>query len=222
MNAIEIIGFLIVSLVSTFVSIKLAARESALYKLNVREMGLVYFLSVLFTTWILWSRWGSNNFYAIGLFTICFSVLSVSFYIDIKLQELPDVITIIVLLCVVGLLAQPSVLHLGWKSFLMRFLLASSITAVCFVFSVKTENLGMGDVKLLFPMLLLIGVDTNILTGGYKIIYYLYNVLMPAFVVSLAYLAIHRSRNLKIAFGPFMILGFVLTFSVLPVSIFML
>lgn len=174
---------------------------------------------MLFTSWVIYSRWGSTNLYALILFTICFSVLSVSFYIDIKLQELPDIVTILVLVCVFALLMQPTILEQGLVNFLYRFLLAAGFTFLCFIFSVKTENLGMGDVKLLFPMLLLIGIDQNALTGGYKIIYYLYNVLSPAFVVSLITLMVYKKRDKMIAFGPFMILGFVLTFSLMPTSI---
>lgn len=146
------------------------------------------------------------------ILNICFSALSVSFYIDAKLQELPDRITLLVLVCAVLLLLQPHVLAEGIEAFASRFVLATVITLLAFVFSVKTENLGMGDVKLLFPVLLMIGTN--------KAIFYAYNVLIPAFIISILYLIIKRGKDLKIAFGPFLIIGFVLTFSVFPQSIF--
>lgn len=222
MKLYVIFSLIAASLLSTMVSIYLSQRESKQYSLNVREKALVYFLSLMFTSWVIISRWETNNLYAVVLLTICFSVLSVSFYIDVKLQELPDSVTAIVLLCVFALLAQPGIIALGWINFFYRILFASVVTFICFIFSVKTENLGMGDVKLLFPMLLLIGIDTNVLTGGYKFIYYLYNVLTPAFIVSLIVLIVTKKKDKMIAFGPFMILGFVLTFSIFPISIFAL
>lgn len=147
------------------------------------------------------------------LLNVCFSVLAVSFYIDIKLQELPDRITLIVMLATILILLQPTVIAYGWGVFSARFVLATVITGASFVFSIKTENLGMGDVKLLFPMLLLIGTS--------KIVVYLYNVLVPAFVVGIVVLLVKKDKNLKIAFGPFLILGFVLSFSIFPTLFFM-
>lgn len=222
MKLYVILSLIAASLISTFLSIYLSKRESEQYSLNVREQILVYCLSLMFTSWVIISRWETSNLYAVILLTICFSVLSISFYIDAKLQELPDCVTAIVLLCVFALLAQPGIIALGWINFFYRILFASIVTFICFIFSIKTENLGMGDVKLLFPMLLLMGIDTSVLTGGYKFIYYLYNVLTPAFVVGLIVLLITKKKDMKIAFGPFMILGFVLTFSILPISIFAL
>lgn len=217
----KIVILFLTSIALTCISIALVARESRQYVLNLHEMGLVFFLSIMFTVWLIIANWNASNWYAVLILDICFSVLGVSFYIDLKLQELPDVVSIIVLACVVLLLVQPQVLAQGWQSFGNRFLMAATITAICFVFSIKTENLGMGDVKLLFPMLLMIGLDRSGSLQGYKIIYYLYNVLIPAFVVSIGYLVIYKNKNIKIAFGPYLILGFVLTFSVFPTSIFL-
>lgn len=211
-DIIKMIIFILTSLVFSSIAISLAAKESKEYVLNTKETLIVFFIAIMFGVWLILGNWNVSNWTAIMILNACFAVLSVSFYIDAKLQELPDRITILVLVAAGLLLLQPEVLKEGIGAFSSRFVLASVVTAAAFVFSIKTENLGMGDVKLLFPILLLVGTN--------KIIFYTYNVLIPAFIVSLIYLAIKRGKDLKIAFGPFLIVGFVLTFSVFPESIF--
>lgn len=209
---LQLIIFLLTAVVFAFIGISVAAKESKDYVLNTKETAIVFFIAIMFSVWLIIANWGVTLWIPIMILNICFSVLSVSFYIDAKLQELPDRITLIVLVCAVLLLLQPHVLKEGVQLYSSRFVLATVVTLLSFVFSIKTENLGMGDVKLLFPILLMVGMS--------KAIVYTYNVLIPAFIVCLVYLAIKRGKNLKIAFGPFLIIGFVLTFSIFPNSIF--
>lgn len=213
LETVKLIIFVMMSLVFAFMAIAIAEKESKEYVLNGKEKGIVLFISTMFCVWLVLCNWNASNWYALMLLNVCFSVLAVSFYIDIKLQELPDRITLIVMIATILILLQPTVMAYGWGVFSSRFVLATLITGASFVFSIKTENLGMGDVKLLFPMLLLIGTS--------KIIVYLYNVLVPAFIVGIIVLLVKKDKGLKIAFGPFLILGFVLSFSIFPTLFFM-
>ena len=81
-----------------------------------------------------------------------------SLYINLKLKELPDSITAAVFINAFLFLFQSGAFSGDFISSLMRINIAAVVTSFAFVLAAESEYLKMGDVKLLFPIVLIISV----------------------------------------------------------------
>lgn len=87
--------------------------------------------------------------------------------------------------------------------FPLTALLTGIATVVCAFVAALGGGLGMGDVKLLFPLAVglgLLALDAVLLAA--------FVAILAGGLVAVAALIRHRRRNLQIAFGPFLLLGY--------------
>ncbi|OGK53421.1 hypothetical protein A3H78_02705 [Candidatus Roizmanbacteria bacterium RIFCSPLOWO2_02_FULL_36_11] len=132
------------------------------------------------------------------LIIICFFI--VIFFADLKYHIIPDEMTI--LLVLIGIILM--FLRQSFFDYFFGALLLSLIMYGIYAVT-KGRGMGFGDVKLAFPMGLILGIKSGFIA--------LYLSFIIGGFFSLLLIIIHK-RNLKskIAFGPFMIIGFALMF----------
>ena len=134
------------------------------------------------------------------LILILISALVVIFFSDLKYHIIPDEMTI--LLVIIGIMLI--FLRQSFFDYLFGALLLSLIMYGIYAVT-RGKGMGFGDVKLAFPMGLILGLKAGFIA--------LYLSFIIGGFFSLLLIIIHK-RNLKskIAFGPFMIIGFALMF----------
>lgn len=117
-------------------------------------------------------------------------------FIDLKLYIIPNRLNIILtFLGVVYLLCNLTL----WKDILLGGVILVVIFSVLFIFS--GGNLGMGDVKMSFPIGLFLGKG--------MLLTFLFSSFLSAAIISVALLLLRvLKKDDKIAFGPYMVVGF--------------
>ena len=133
----------------------------------------------------------SSNF----IFIVLFYLLLVVFIIDIENQIIPDTFSFLIFLG--GLLY-----FFSYEKILAGFLLSSVILFV--YIATKGRGMGLGDVKLTLGLGTWLG-----LSKGFT---FLFTSFLIGGIIALLLLLLGRAKmKTKIAFGPFLIIGFLLT-----------
>lgn len=157
-------------------------REVIAYLLTVVGM-----LGILYTYGV-----GFNSLFISLLTPIFISIL----FIDLKLYIIPNRLNaLLTALGVVYLLCNLAF----WQNILLGGVILVVVFSVLFIFS--GGNLGLGDVKMSFPMGLFLGKGL--------ILTFLFSSFLSAAIISIALLLLKvLKKDDKIAFGPYMVVGF--------------
>lgn len=130
-------------------------------------------------------------------------LLSVSVLTDYKMHELPDTISFVFFIIILTMLTVylPNTI---WDSLLRAVILTIVYTVMSYI-----GGLGFGDVKLLFPISMVLTwsrlADFWLISIGCALIH-----LIPRVILSLV--KRESLKGIKIAFGPYIIIGFFVTF----------
>lgn len=164
------------------------------YKFIKREY-IVSFLLCMVETCLLCQVKSDLTMGEMFFWLVPIAAYSISFMVDIKLKELPDSMTFLALITtLVWILCD------GWEQHTNEIIISLATTGFMFLFAYFTDGFGMGDIKLILPLMLMLPM-----TSYFNL--YL-SIFIPAAVYSLYLLIKNRRLHQRFAFGPFMILGF--------------
>lgn len=175
------------------------------YKMDKKYLSIIGILSIVFGAFIQYRLINIEMFANLNIFfqiivifmmAILAGVVSSSFIIDCLFRELPDENNFII-----GLMIFPISLYLfGYKVIFTAIILF----VVFFMFAILTGQLGMGDVKMMFFM------GLGFLPS--KIVSFIFITFFVASLFGIFKLIKTKfEKNQTIAFGPFLIIGFILT-----------
>lgn len=163
------------------------------YNYGKKREILAYFITAIGMLGIIYTYGVGFNSLFISLLTPIFvSIL----FIDLKLYIIPNRLNILLTsLGVVYLLFNLTF----WKNILLGGAILVVIFSVLFIFS--GGNLGMGDVKMSFPIGLFLGKNL--------LLTFLFSSFLSAAIISVVLLLLRvLKKDDKIAFGPYMVVGF--------------
>ncbi len=181
-----------------FLTIRLTEKEDIRYKLTIKERNLSLLLATASSILIYLTN-QNVTFFVLFLMVGIISTLSVSFFIDMKLKELPDCATILSLL-----LAIPFFLISNTSNWVVTIAAVVAVFVLLFLVCLFFIGIGFGDVKMWVPIGLFL-VPSAVL--GYWV-----NVYAIAIVYCIYLLVKTKDRKHQFPFGPFMIAGLLLIF----------
>ena len=173
-------------------------------KKNCRIANIIFYAMCIFVFFQLQPVGGFSNYYLMFLS----GILSISFFIDMKIQELPDLInaTFLVMTIILFILYVPQ--HL------LTAVILAIILTIPYAVMGYFGGLGFGDVKLLFPisMLYALSSTTTLYIADQFLEFWSYT-LIATFIYLVPMVVYNIVKNkpvkgIKFAFGPFIIIGF--------------
>ena len=182
-------------------------KEDERYTEELKKRGFLIFealfmMSFLFILNIFQNRNPGSDIFNICYLSIVAGLLSVSAYIDLKIQELPDFNTVAFLTITILLM----IIHKDDINITSQLLIVVISMVIYYIMS-YFGGLGFGDVKLLLPMM----ISLNLLE---VLNFWLYTLICAlVYVIPLAvYKKINKQniKGIKFAFGPYIIIGFIL------------
>lgn len=182
-------------------------KEDERYTEELKKRGFLIFealfmMSFLFILNIFQNRNPGSDIFNICYLSIVAGLLSVSAYIDLKIQELPDFNTVVFLTITILLM----IIHKDDINITSQLLIVVISMVIYYIMS-YFGGLGFGDVKLLLPMM----ISLNLLE---VLNFWLYTLICAlVYVIPLAvYKKINKQniKGIKFAFGPYIIIGFIL------------
>lgn len=184
---------MITSVIFWWLSVQLVKKEDERYTLSKQEKLYTLIMTLAFGFAI---NIVNHNVTLITLFlmTGVVAVLTPSFVIDLKMQELPDRATILALM-----LAIPFVWIVNGKTLLFTLGFTAIVALALFVICYFSGGIGFGDVKLIVPILFFV-------PQVYMINFWL-NAFICASLVAVGLFIKTKDKNLKFAFGPYLIIG---------------
>lgn len=197
-----IISYILSGVISVLISLYLKNKYDE-YKLTNKHLMFIFILGVIFNIvlnlklYVNYKSIESNIFSSLILnilLTVVASCLASSFMIDALFKELPDENNLImgVSLFIVSLIT------LDYKVILT----AIFIFIIFFTMSIVTNQFGMGDVKMMTMMGLGFNFD--------KILSFIFLSFLLASIYSLFKILFRKNKNNNIAFGPFLIISFLM------------
>ena len=197
-----IISYILSGVISVLISLYLKNKYDE-YKLTNKHLMFIFILGVIFNIvlnlklYVNYKSIESNIFSSLILnilLTIVASCLASSFMIDALFKELPDENNLImgVSLFIVSLII------LDYKVILT----AIFIFIIFFTMSIVTNQFGMGDVKMMTMMGLGFNFD--------KILNFIFVSFLLASIYSLFKILFRKNKDNNIAFGPFLIISFLM------------
>ena len=201
----------IVTVISTFVAMKVASKEDIRYTLQGRYLKMAWgFCLAVCLAELLMAYIGMNFVGWYLAFGLIFGMLSVSATIDFMLKEMPDMLT---LGSTVVALIYGYMYCVRYYPLTNRLMIAVLVFVIFTILALFIGGFGMGDAKLLFQ----IGFMT---TPVMMIDYWLY-ALIPAVIHSVALLVLNAKKKdeekekiskLSIPFGPYLIFSYAVLF----------
>lgn len=182
-------------------------KEDERYMEELKGKGFLTFEILFMVTFLLMINIFQDKILIGDIFNICYlsivaGLLSVSAYIDIKIQELPDFNTVVFLAITILLMF----IHKEGINIFSQVLIVVISMAIYYVMS-YFGGLGFGDVKLLLPIM----ISLDLL----EVLNFWLYALMCALIYVIP-LAIYKKvkkqniKGIKFAFGPYIIIGFIL------------
>lgn len=168
--------------------------EDKNYKFTKREY-IASFLLCMVETCLLCKVKSDLTMGEMFFWLVPIAAYSISFMVDIKLKELPDSMTFIALIS-----AIIWIMNHGWEQHTSEIIISVATTGFMFLFAYFTNGFGMGDIKLILPLMLMLPVTS------YFDLYLC--IFVPAAIFGLYLLIKNKKLHQRFAFGPFMILGF--------------
>lgn len=188
--------FLFNSFISFYFSLSYVQKRER-YKLEKNNVKYAYLTFIIFFSLLLWKYVVTGKLIFLMLIAIV-SVLSVSFMVDVQHQLLPDTLTLAATIFAVAiniyLTKDIETMLYNGGTFLLIFFI---------IYVVARGSFGFGDVKLSF----LIG---TILSINSLLEYIAYTLILAVGTSIILILLKKKTLKSKIAFGPFMIISFVI------------
>ena len=194
------VSFIISIILSFLISLYLKNKYIG-YNLNKINIGIIIVLDIIIYL-ILISKFNNSLLININmscfmyiLYSIISSSLATSFVIDVLFKELPDENNLIIGIS----LFMISAISMNFKVIITSVIMF----IVFFIVSVMTNQFGMGDVK----MMAMMGLGLN----PYKIVPFIFTSCLLAVIYScFKIIVIKNNKDTNIAFGPFLIVSFLI------------